>query len=124
MRRIILVILALGLLAGPFMAAQAANERQQARDYFGRESVVCGPTSTALGTGAYADPAHPPVAQFALITVEGATMRWNATGHPADANATPVAADATLEIHGINSIRNFRCYNALSNAHIRVQYAR
>ena len=107
----------------PFVG-QAANERVIARDFFGRESVVCGATSTALSATVYALAAHPPRAEFALITVEGEAMRWAADGAVADSAATLANVNDVIELHGINSIRNFRCVYAAPTSHLRVQYAR
>src|SRR3990167_1883837 len=99
------------------------NERELARDLFAFETITVSSTSIG-GTAATYEP-DAGGAQYALFTLETEAIRGRADGTAPTASVGHlVTAGGVIEIHGINTIRNFRAIRVTTDATLRASYGR
>lgn len=104
-----------------------ANEHHRARDIFAFESVSVAASAIGLTASVFepADRTDIGAAQYAFITIETNSIRWQSDGtNPTDTVGHLATTSTTIEMHGIQTIRNFRAIQQVGGATLRVSYGR
>lgn len=99
------------------------------KDAFANEQLTVAAVDKTLTSTVYApvpvnQAKHGP-AEYALITIETADIRWRVTGDAADSTGHLAPAGSTIELRGRNNIKQFHAIrNAGVSAVLTVSYAR